>query len=456
MNKLSQHELWERIEKFSLDDPHSNFPFSKKLAKENNWSASFTVSAIEEYKKFIYLCCISPAGASPSDIVDEVWHMHLTYTTSYWIDFCRNTLQKDIHHHPSKGGSTENEKHKNWYEDTLVLYETTFGIKPPHNIWPRNNEPEINDPVYDKKFYNKTILVFFIIAAVIIFSTKMYTSHGKDFLLYYPLLAITGIILVLVQLNNKAKRLQQIISGNMPSDFTKWQMLKFLNGPHGCYQAALAELLKDGKIEVQNRGFILKNYSGNTAAEENPLWENLVHAVPLYQSFSYDEGFSLLDQGKTGHASFEKLFRLSKKTDYHKFIIPGFVLLTGLARVLQGLSNNKPVDYLVAEIFITGFIFIAINAAASYTSQVFKKVKENWVRENDYGNTTDIAINFSIIGILAIGGITGYNKLKELFDEKIPRGSGNWASSESSSCSGGSSCGSGCGGGGCGGCGGGD
>src|SRR5215203_396854 len=100
MKTSLQKELWGKIQTFSFDDPSSDIPFSKKLQKENNWDSPFTASAIEEYRKFIFLCCILPNGASPSDTVDKVWHMHLTYTKNYWVDFCRITLHKDIHHFP--------------------------------------------------------------------------------------------------------------------------------------------------------------------------------------------------------------------------------------------------------------------------------------------------------------------------------------------------------------------
>ena len=94
MKTTLQDELWQKIEAFVLDDPYSNFPFSKKLEKENNWSPGFAARAIEEYRKFIYLCCIAPTGASPSDAVDKVWHLHLTYTQNYWISFCKKLCTK--------------------------------------------------------------------------------------------------------------------------------------------------------------------------------------------------------------------------------------------------------------------------------------------------------------------------------------------------------------------------
>ncbi|WPQ65827.1 hypothetical protein SIO70_13280 [Chitinophaga sancti] len=97
--------LWEKIEQFPIDDGTATLPFSTRLAKEQRWTKKFTLRAILEYKRFIFLCCVLDKGASPSKIVDEVWHLHLTYTRSYWEAFCRDTLGKELHHIPSSGGS---------------------------------------------------------------------------------------------------------------------------------------------------------------------------------------------------------------------------------------------------------------------------------------------------------------------------------------------------------------
>ncbi|AZB19010.1 hypothetical protein EG352_15085 [Chryseobacterium indologenes] len=132
---LKDEFLWNRILGFSLDAPDADFPFSKKLAKEENWTAEFTKTAIEEYKKFVYLCCILPHGASPSKIVDKVWHMHLIYTQNYWEDFCPNILKRPLHHHPSKGGKSEKTKHSSWFSDTLKNYQTVFQSEAPQEIW---------------------------------------------------------------------------------------------------------------------------------------------------------------------------------------------------------------------------------------------------------------------------------------------------------------------------------
>lgn len=140
--KLLQNDsLWNRLQEFSLDAPNVDFPFSKKLAKEENWSIDFTKKAIEEYKKFVYLCCTLPNGASPSEIVDKVWHMHLIYTQNYWEEFCPNILKKKLHHHPSKGGFAEKDKHHHWFSDTLKNYRDIFNQDAPEDIWSNENKP---------------------------------------------------------------------------------------------------------------------------------------------------------------------------------------------------------------------------------------------------------------------------------------------------------------------------
>jgi hypothetical protein len=130
-----QKKLWHNILNFEIDDINSSLTFSDRLARENNWSLEYSLRAILEYKKFIFLITISKTAQTPSDQVDQVWHLHLLYTQSYWIDLCKNTIQKEIHHGPTKG--TEQKAHfKDLYLDTLALYKTVFGHSPPDDIWP--------------------------------------------------------------------------------------------------------------------------------------------------------------------------------------------------------------------------------------------------------------------------------------------------------------------------------
>lgn len=134
----SEKILWKRIEGFQIDDPLINFSFSTRLARENGWTKNYASRVVEEYKKFIFLCCISETGVTPSDPVDQAWHLHLTYTKSYWIDFCKNTLQKEIHHNPTEGGKREADKFDNFYTTCQNLYKEKFCNEPPSDVWHDN------------------------------------------------------------------------------------------------------------------------------------------------------------------------------------------------------------------------------------------------------------------------------------------------------------------------------
>jgi hypothetical protein len=132
---LADDDLWYRLESFKFDNPLAEYSFSNRLAKENRWSHYYALKVIDEYRKFLYLCCIGSQAVTPSEAVDQAWHLHLCYTRSYWIDLCKNTLQHDIHHNPTEGGGEQAELFRKQYSYTLDLYTKTFGSKPPSDIW---------------------------------------------------------------------------------------------------------------------------------------------------------------------------------------------------------------------------------------------------------------------------------------------------------------------------------
>lgn len=170
---LQNDLLWNRLQNFSLDTPNVDFPFSKKLAKEESWSLDFTKKAIEEYKRFVYLCCTLPNGASPSETVDKVWHMHLIYTQNYWEEFCPNVLRQKLHHHPSKGGSDDTRKHKIWFSDTLENYQKIFQHEPPEDIW---SERKIKLKTKNSKL---NILKIFSVASVLLILSSCSDKIGN-------------------------------------------------------------------------------------------------------------------------------------------------------------------------------------------------------------------------------------------------------------------------------------
>jgi hypothetical protein len=129
-------QLRARIQAFLLDEPGVVFPFSARLARENGWTRPFAARVVEEYRRFVYLAMTAGHPVSPSDEVDEVWHLHLTYTRSYWEEMCGRVLGRPLHHEPTKGGQAEGSKFVDWYTRTLDSYSCAFGHAPPPDVWP--------------------------------------------------------------------------------------------------------------------------------------------------------------------------------------------------------------------------------------------------------------------------------------------------------------------------------
>lgn len=140
MERTNLTSLWIRIENFDIDGERVAVPFEVKLAKGNGWSRGFAKRAIEEYRRFVFLAMVAGHPVTPSKIVDEVWHLHLTYTRSYWDRMVNEVLGRPLHHEPSKGGRPEDSKHADQYARTLHSYSLFFGHPPPADIWPNRAE----------------------------------------------------------------------------------------------------------------------------------------------------------------------------------------------------------------------------------------------------------------------------------------------------------------------------
>jgi hypothetical protein len=133
---IAQTALYRRIQQFSFDDGPVAYPFHCRLAKDNNWSSGYTARVITEYRRFTLLAISAGHPVSPSDQVDQAWHLHLLHTESYWDRFCGETLGRPLHHQPTKGGSHELSKFNDWYAKTLASYSRFFDGLPPADIWP--------------------------------------------------------------------------------------------------------------------------------------------------------------------------------------------------------------------------------------------------------------------------------------------------------------------------------
>lgn len=125
---------------FELDDPDAQLPFTARLAREQGWTHVFAGRVVEEYKRFVALAMLAGHPVTPSDQVDQAWHLHMVYTKSYWHGLCRDVLGRELHHSPTTGGAEEDGKFFDWYGKTLESYVRVFRSNPPPDIWPPAGE----------------------------------------------------------------------------------------------------------------------------------------------------------------------------------------------------------------------------------------------------------------------------------------------------------------------------
>jgi len=467
MNVKERNALWIKIRNFPLDEKDVAINFSQKLATLQKWSPAFTKRVIEEYRKFIFLCCIAENGASPSNMVDEAWHLHLTYTKSYWVDFCKNTLNKEIHHHPSKGGADENHKHEDWYKETLQLYKTVFGLAPPTDIWPRPLEYTTEINIADSSTGNKIIWAAALPALPFLFTGFVYQTfnpfhlNGPEFLVFYLLFGIVIITSFIVLQNGKG--VEQATAANFPDDTTIFQIAKFLYGKHRAVQTAIVDLIRRDliKVNADKSMVVLSDHYVPTGKEENPLIGPLMNQ-PNGSKVNYEEiAADWYRDEQFAHPALDRLYLLANRDTpfFQKGIFYVVLIATGVLRLMQGTYNHRPVVFLFFEMLGLGIGLYIVADMLSTGKRLFKKAealfKEKLRQQKGYKD--QVVNDFVINGTPAIAGFAEGFLLASVFTAYTPLAHRVGWDSTGSCSGGGSSCsgGSSCGGGGCGGCGGG-
>lgn len=128
-------QLYQQICAYKLDDPSHEIGFLAQLMRANGWSRPFALRAIGEYRKFVFLALVADHQVTPSDQVDQVWHLHLLCSEAYWNDFCPRVLGRPLHHQPTRGGQAERDRFHEQYRATIRSYRQHFG-EPPADLWP--------------------------------------------------------------------------------------------------------------------------------------------------------------------------------------------------------------------------------------------------------------------------------------------------------------------------------
>lgn len=126
--------LWQRIAAHPFETG-DRLDFLRRLAREKCWPLPFARGAVEEYRRFAFLCVGAATQMTPSEEVDEVWHLHLIYSRDYWDVWCTDVLRARLHHDPTPGGAAAQARYRQQYAATLACYEAAFG-SPPEAFWP--------------------------------------------------------------------------------------------------------------------------------------------------------------------------------------------------------------------------------------------------------------------------------------------------------------------------------
>lgn len=128
------HPVWLALRRYTIGPDGAALDFTGRLARENGWSRGHAERVLDEYRRFAFLAATAGHPVTPSDAVDQAWHLHLTYSRDYWDRFCP-LLGRPLHHGPTAGGSAEEHRFFAQYADTLRAYEAAFG-PPPADLWP--------------------------------------------------------------------------------------------------------------------------------------------------------------------------------------------------------------------------------------------------------------------------------------------------------------------------------
>ncbi len=472
--------LLRRLEEFNIDDSESSFPFSAKLAHEQNWTTSFTARAIEEYKRFCYLAVTAGHPVSPSEVVDEVWHLHLTYSYNYWKVFCPEVLQMPFHHHPSKGGGAERAKFDEWSAKTEQSYRVAFSEDPPSAIWQsesQKREVDSNENYQISKALVKNFAQVGALATGVLVLVGCAESavgnplemRGPEFLAFYFWLFV-----ILFAAGWMTRKLLRQPSGGLyeqAPDFSPYAVA-FLNGKAVlAVNVAITNLLAKGVLSMDTKKVKVKLVNVTYQPVDEMESAILVAAksssevsIPTIRSRCEpvvsrirDELVShgLLMTPKQGLVATLAGFSVAMAAPIH-----------GLMKINVGIDRSRPVLFLVVLciVSIIACLFLLITPFRTRRGDSFLeaiRAKKNSLRSVGYNrhgaNPNDLAFGMALFGVAALSGSSYAAQAKRLQPQTGSSSCGGGGDTSSSTGSAGGDGGGGDGAGsGCGGCGGGD
>ncbi|MCI5048564.1 MAG: hypothetical protein MRY59_13770 [Aquisalinus sp.] len=201
-------ELWTKISTLPFEQDAVPFGFARRLARDNCWSHDFAHRVVEEYRRFAYLAVVTDHEVTPSDEVDQVWHLHMTYTRHYWGPF-QEVLGRPLHHGPTQGTASDKQRFDDNYASTLTSYAHEFGEAPPADIWPAA-KIRFGDAPYYQRINTATHLVVPMPRAL----RRIVSARSRMALGFLSVLGISGLTFA-----SAHAALAADSGGNMPLGF---------------------------------------------------------------------------------------------------------------------------------------------------------------------------------------------------------------------------------------------
>lgn len=478
--------FYRSILEFEFDEPGVSLTFSQRLAKDNGWSEPFANRVIEEYKKFVYMAVAAGHPVCPSDEVDEAWHLHLTYTRSYWQRLCP-LLGRPLHHHPTQGGPAELKKHVAWYQQTLASYRRLFDSEPPRDIWPTVEERfylgqgcrRINLNTHwvipKPRLWHVGAMIMAAGAAPAAGMTlNPLNFNGPTFILFY--------LVLLTLVVGGAASLRQVLrspAGKAADGELDPYEVAYLAGGKGlAIRAAMASLVNRGALRVRRvkakalRFFTVTKEFRLLAAKplnaSSPALEQTIHSAAGGDGQSLPKLQQAADNQAAELAQRLRRFGLlldegqAAKARWWPALLIAALGLLGVIKIAVGISRGKPIGYLFLAVLGTFFIAALFLRAVSRSRAgdlVLANLRDRHERLNVAAHgpahdiaATEVVLATALFGMAVVAG-GPLDELRTALRAPLNQGGGGGSSGCGGSGCGGSGCGGGgCGGGGCGGC----
>jgi len=355
--------VWQKVQAFDFDETTAPYTFTMRLAIEKKWTVTFTEDAILEYKKFMYLLAISGESLSPSFIVDEVWHLHLTYSQSYEA-FC-GIFGKVIKHIPANHSTKDKLKLRRSIEKTKALYQLHFGPMPVV-FWQNDNEMDVNGFLFGRRPWWKTTIFTFAGAFILAFPSYFLLRplfiqwKSLSFLPFY--LALLTLVFFGLRLYTRISY-RKIWKQLEPENHLKhlhpfeWMVLRkgFMSN---AVNALINESLKKGQIHLNQQDMFEYNHQFQNISNEDGLMESIFSdSQPknfdfVYSNLKIQPYFKRFELGSNELVKNFIRTKIFQRVYMVNNIGIMLVLLFGVLRLTTGLLRDKPVIW-ISLILIT-------------------------------------------------------------------------------------------------------